>query len=82
MHSGRTPEQFTKRSLVAVSHAIERAALAEAEDGPLVVFALFQRLPYFDREPRSTGASPAAPRRRWWRWSAGRRPTCPSARTA
>ncbi|MBQ1043109.1 histidine kinase [Micromonospora sp. C72] len=50
MHSGRTPEQFTKRSLVAVSHAIERAALAEAEDGPLVVFALFQRLPYFDRE--------------------------------
>ncbi|GAA3756062.1 DICT sensory domain-containing protein [Micromonospora maritima] len=50
MHSGRTPERFTKRSLVAVSHAIERAALAEAEDGPLVVLALFQRLPYFDRE--------------------------------
>ncbi|WP_089154186.1 DICT sensory domain-containing protein [Micromonospora sp. NBS 11-29] len=50
MHSGRTPERFTKRSLVAVSHAIERAALAEAEDGPLVVFALFQRLPYFARE--------------------------------
>ncbi|WBB76311.1 DICT sensory domain-containing protein [Micromonospora sp. WMMD1128] len=50
MQSGRTPERFTKRSLVAVSHAIERAALAEAEDGPLVVLALFQRLPYFDRE--------------------------------
>ncbi|MEE3921674.1 DICT sensory domain-containing protein [Micromonospora sp. BRA006-A] len=50
MPSGRTPEQFTKRSLVAVSHAIERAALAEAEDGPLVVLALFQRLPYFTRE--------------------------------
>ncbi|MFI5837266.1 DICT sensory domain-containing protein [Micromonospora sp. NPDC051300] len=50
MHSGRTPERFTKRSLVAVSHAIERAALTEAEDGPLVVFALFQRLPYFERE--------------------------------
>ncbi|MFC0097022.1 DICT sensory domain-containing protein [Micromonospora marina] len=50
MPSGRTPEQFTKRSLVAVSHAIERAALAEAEDGPLVVLALFQRLPYFARE--------------------------------
>ncbi|MET8908041.1 DICT sensory domain-containing protein [Micromonospora sp. NPDC004551] len=50
MHSGRTPERLTKRGLVAVSHAIERAALAEAEDGPLVVFALFQRLPYFARE--------------------------------
>lgn len=50
MHSGRTPERLTKRSLVAVSHAIERAALATAEDGPLVVLALFQRLPYFTRE--------------------------------
>ncbi|MFR9777901.1 DICT sensory domain-containing protein [Micromonospora sp. MS34] len=50
MHSGRTPERLTKRSLVAVSHAIERAALATAEDGPLVVLALFQRPPYFARE--------------------------------
>ncbi|KIR62264.1 histidine kinase [Micromonospora haikouensis] len=50
MHSGRAPELLTKRSLVAVSHAIESAALATAEDGPLVVIALFQRMPYFDRE--------------------------------
>ncbi|MGC4806451.1 DICT sensory domain-containing protein [Micromonospora sp. DT233] len=49
-HSGRIPELLTKRSLVSVSHAIERAALATAEDGPLVVVALFQRMPYFDRE--------------------------------
>ncbi|SCF16282.1 Diguanylate Cyclase and Two-component system sensory domain-containing protein [Micromonospora purpureochromogenes] len=49
-HSGHTPEVLTKRSLVTVSHAIERAALATAEDGPLVVIALFQRLPYFARE--------------------------------
>lgn len=50
MYSGRTLERLTKRSLVAVSHAIERAALATAEDGPLVVIALFQRMPYFARE--------------------------------
>ncbi|MFI7436258.1 DICT sensory domain-containing protein [Micromonospora haikouensis] len=50
LHSGRAPELLTKRSLVAVSHAIESAALATAEDGPLVVIALFQRMPYFDRE--------------------------------
>ncbi|SBT39847.1 DICT sensory domain-containing protein [Micromonospora auratinigra] len=50
MQSGRTPERLTKRGLVAVSHAIERAALVTAEDGPLVVLALFQRLPYFERE--------------------------------
>lgn len=49
-HSGQAPERLTKRSLVAVSHAIERAALATAEDGPLVVLALFQRMPYFARE--------------------------------
>ncbi|MEU5940464.1 DICT sensory domain-containing protein [Micromonospora sp. NPDC047548] len=41
---------MTKRNLVTVSHAIEQAALATAEDGPLVVIALFQRLPYFARE--------------------------------
>ncbi|MFF0155811.1 hypothetical protein [Micromonospora sp. NPDC005203] len=41
LQSGRFPERLTKRSLVAVSHAIERAALAPAEDGPLVVVALF-----------------------------------------
>ncbi|MFY1702376.1 DICT sensory domain-containing protein [Micromonospora sp. WMMA1923] len=49
---GPVPDRLTKRSLVTVSHAIEQAALATAEDGPLVVFALFQRLPYFDRERR------------------------------
>ncbi|GAA0485641.1 hypothetical protein Ade02nite_09190 [Paractinoplanes deccanensis] len=42
--------RLTKRTLVTVSHAIEQAALAAAEDGPMVVFALFQRMPYFDRE--------------------------------
>ncbi|MFC7545290.1 DICT sensory domain-containing protein [Plantactinospora sp. GCM10030261] len=48
--SGHDIERLTKRTLVGVSHAIERAALAAAEDGPLVVLALFQRLPYFERE--------------------------------
>jgi DICT domain-containing protein len=43
---------LTKSTLVTVSHAIERAALAAAEDGPMVVMALFQRLPYFERERR------------------------------
>jgi DICT domain-containing protein len=42
--------RLTKSTLVTVSHAIERAALAAAEDGPMVVVALFQRMPYFDRE--------------------------------
>ncbi|MEV0807704.1 hypothetical protein [Micromonospora sp. NPDC050200] len=36
-HSGQVPERLTKRSLVTVSQAIERAALATAEDGPLMV---------------------------------------------
>jgi hypothetical protein len=43
-------QRLTKRTLVTVSHALEQAALAAAEDGPMVVFALFQRLPYFERE--------------------------------
>lgn len=42
--------RLTKSTLVTVSHAIERAALASGEDGPMAVFALFQRLPYFERE--------------------------------
>ncbi|WP_308290769.1 DICT sensory domain-containing protein [Micromonospora sp. RL09-050-HVF-A] len=50
LHDGPAPELLTKRSLVTVSHAIERSALATAEDGPLVVIALFQRMPYFQRE--------------------------------
>ncbi|MFI5841397.1 DICT sensory domain-containing protein [Catenuloplanes sp. NPDC051500] len=41
---------LTKSTLVTVSHAIERAALAAAEDGPMLVIALFQRMPYFARE--------------------------------
>ena len=40
----------TKRTLVSLSHALEAAALAAVGDGPLVVVALFQRLPYFERE--------------------------------
>lgn len=43
-------DRLTKRTLVTVSHAIEQAALAAAEDGPMAVVALFQRLPYFERE--------------------------------
>ncbi|MEV1144083.1 DICT sensory domain-containing protein, partial [Micromonospora sp. NPDC049799] len=50
LHTGRVPERLTKRGLVTVSHAIEQAALATAEDGPLIVLALFQRMPYFERE--------------------------------
>ncbi|SDT78363.1 DICT sensory domain-containing protein [Actinoplanes derwentensis] len=45
-------QRLTKKTLVTVSHALEQAALAAAEDGPMVVFALFQRLPYFERERR------------------------------
>lgn len=33
-----------------MSHAIEQLALATAEDGPLLVIALFQRRPYYERE--------------------------------
>ena len=40
----------TKRTLVSLSHALEAAALATTGDGPLVVMALFQRMPYFERE--------------------------------
>jgi DICT domain-containing protein len=45
-----THARFTKSTLVILSHAIEQAALAAAEDGPMVVVALFQRMPYFERE--------------------------------
>ncbi|RZT83462.1 diguanylate cyclase/two-component system sensory protein [Pseudonocardia sediminis] len=48
--SGRRPEAMTKRSLIAVSHAIERAVLASPVDGPTVVIGLFQRMEYFERE--------------------------------
>lgn len=40
----------TKTLLVAVSHAIERFALASDRDVPLAVVAMFQRLSYFHRE--------------------------------
>lgn len=43
-------QRLTKRTLVTISHALEQAALAATEDGPMVVLALFQRLPYFERE--------------------------------
>lgn len=45
-----TSGPMVKRTLVTLSHAIEAAGLAQADDGPVVVVALFQRLPYFDRE--------------------------------
>lgn len=41
---------YTKRTLVSLSHALERAAMAVAEDAPMIVLALFQRAPYFERE--------------------------------
>ncbi|WP_345655158.1 DICT sensory domain-containing protein [Pseudonocardia tropica] len=41
---------WTKPILVAMSHAIERFALAVEPEDPLVVVALFQRLSYFERE--------------------------------
>lgn len=52
MSEATAARRLTKRTLVTVSHALEQAALAAAEDGPMVVFALFQRLPYFERERR------------------------------
>ena len=41
---------LSKRALVTASHAVERAALADGTGADTVVFALFQRLPYFERE--------------------------------
>lgn len=41
---------MVKKTLVTLSHAIEQAALSTADDGPVVVVALFQRLPFFERE--------------------------------
>ncbi|GAB7036701.1 MULTISPECIES: DICT sensory domain-containing protein [Catenuloplanes] len=52
MPAARNAKLFTKSALVTLSHAMERAALAAAEDGPMLVVALFQRLPYFTRERR------------------------------
>ncbi|MEU4624871.1 DICT sensory domain-containing protein [Actinoplanes sp. NPDC023801] len=52
MPNRRATRLVTKKTLVGVSHALEHAALAVAEDGPMLVIALFQRLPYFERERR------------------------------
>ncbi|HEX6343803.1 DICT sensory domain-containing protein [Umezawaea sp.] len=41
---------LTKRTLVVASHAVERAALAGHRDESAIVIAMFQRLPYFERE--------------------------------
>jgi GGDEF domain-containing protein len=41
---------LTKRALVIASHSVERAALADGGLADAVVLAMFQRLPYFDRE--------------------------------
>jgi GGDEF domain-containing protein len=41
---------FGKKTLVEISHAIERFALAAAPGSPLVVIAMFQKLSYFSRE--------------------------------
>jgi GGDEF domain-containing protein len=50
----RTPstEPMTKRSLIAVSHAIEQAVAVRAAspDEPVILVAMFQRPLYFDRE--------------------------------
>jgi DICT domain-containing protein len=47
---GDSPTVASKRSLVAVSHAIESAVLTAPIQEPTVMVALFQRLAYFDRE--------------------------------
>ena len=47
---GDSPIPASKRSLVAVSHAIESAVLTAPIQQPTVMVALFQRLAYFDRE--------------------------------
>ncbi|MCD2194281.1 hypothetical protein LQ327_12945 [Actinomycetospora endophytica] len=41
---------MSKRLLVAISHALERFALATEDDGPTLVIAMFQRYSYFERE--------------------------------
>ncbi|MBN6039019.1 DICT sensory domain-containing protein [Amycolatopsis sp. 195334CR] len=42
--------RLTKRALVIASHTVERAALADGALEQAVVIAMFQRLPYFERE--------------------------------
>ena len=40
----------SKRTLVTLSHAIEKFALSGSADEPAVIVAMFQRLAYFERE--------------------------------
>ena len=48
--TGAQPELSAKRQLVAISHSIEKAVMSGSFEPPTVVIALFQRLPFFDRE--------------------------------
>lgn len=48
--AGSRPERISKRLLVDVSHAVEKAVMAGGVEPPTVVVALFQQLSYFDRE--------------------------------
>ncbi|RDI23134.1 sensor domain-containing diguanylate cyclase [Lentzea flaviverrucosa] len=41
---------LTKRTLVIASHAVEQAAVTGDGTEPLIAIAMFQRLPYFERE--------------------------------
>ncbi len=49
-YSPDVPAPASKRSLVAISHAIESAVEQGPRDEPTVIVALFQRLAYFTRE--------------------------------
>jgi DICT domain-containing protein len=48
--SGSKPERLSKRLLVDISHAVEKAVMSGRVEQPTVVVALFQRLKHFDRE--------------------------------
>ncbi|NMO91024.1 DICT sensory domain-containing protein [Actinomycetospora sp. TBRC 11914] len=48
--AGSRPERLSKRLLVDISHAVEKAVMAGRVEPPTVVVALFQRLAHFDRE--------------------------------
>jgi DICT domain-containing protein/GGDEF domain-containing protein len=48
--TGSRPERLSKRLLVDISHAVEKAVMSGRVEQPTVVVALFQRLAHFDRE--------------------------------
>lgn len=50
VRSPDVPAPASKRSLIAISHAIESAVEQGPRDEPTVIVALFQRLAYFTRE--------------------------------